>query len=111
MNGLAEIVISRTLDAAEWAHTQLITEDVAEAVAKLKHQPGENMLILGSSALMVSLIDVGLVDEVRVVVGLVVLDDGRSLFRTATERISLTPLQARSFGSGNVLLSYRPAAR
>ena len=41
----------------------------------------------------------------------VVLGDGKSLFRTATERISLTPLQARSFGSGTVLLSYRPAAR
>src|SRR5215470_6901960 len=96
MNGLAKIVISRTLDAAEWAHTQLITEDVAEAVAKLKHQPGQNMLILGSSAVTVSP---------------VVLGDGKSLFRTATERIGLTPLQARSFGSGNVLLSCRPAAR
>jgi len=41
----------------------------------------------------------------------VVLGDGKSLFRTAAERISLTQLQARSFGSGNVLLSYRPAAR
>jgi dihydrofolate reductase len=51
-----------------------------------------------------------LVDEVRVMVSPVVLGDGKSLFRTAAERISLTPLQARSFGSGNVLLSYRPAA-
>ena len=68
MNGLTKIVISRTLDAAEWAHTQLIAEDVAEAVAKLKHQPGQNMLILGSSALTVSLTGMGLVDEVRVMV-------------------------------------------
>jgi dihydrofolate reductase len=111
MNGPAEIVISRTLGTAGWAPTQLIGGDVAEAVAKLKQHPAENMLILGSLALMVSLIGMGLVDEVRVVVSPVVLGDGRSLFRTATERISLTPLQARSFGSGNVLLSYRPAAR
>jgi len=64
MNDMAKIVISRTLDAAEWAHTQLITEDVAEVVAKLKQQPGQNMVILGSSALTVSLIGMGLVDEV-----------------------------------------------
>jgi dihydrofolate reductase len=111
MNDLAKIVISRTLDTAEWAHTQLITEDVAETVAKLKQQPGQNMVILGSSALTVSLIGMGLIDEVRVMVSPVVLGDGKSLFRTATERISLTLLRARSFGSGNVLLSYRPAAR
>jgi hypothetical protein len=41
----------------------------------------------------------------------VVLGDGKSLFRTAAERISLTLLQAKSFHSGNVLLCYRPDAR
>ena len=51
-----------------------------------------------------------LIDEVRVMVSPVVLGDGKSLFRTAAERISLTLLQARSFRSGNVLLRYRPAA-
>ncbi len=41
----------------------------------------------------------------------VLLGDGLSLFRTATERISLKLLQARPFASGNVLLTYQPAAR
>src|SRR5262249_8482550 len=111
MNGLDKIVVSRTLGTADWAPTQVIGSDVAEAVAKLKQQPGKNMMIMGSSALTVSLIGMGLVDEVRVVVSPVVLGDGESLFRTAAERIGLTLLQARSFRSGNVLLRYRPAAR
>jgi dihydrofolate reductase len=102
MNGPAKIVISRTLGTAGWAPPQLIGGDVTEAVAKLKQQSRENVLILGSSALTVSLIGMGLVDEVRVVVSPVVLGDGKSLFRTAAERISLTLLQARSFRSGNV---------
>jgi dihydrofolate reductase len=80
-------------------------------LAKLKQQPGKNMLIMGSSALTVSLMGMGLVDEVRVMVSPVVLGDGKSLFRTATERISLTLLQAKSFRSGNVLLCYRPSTR
>ena len=110
MNDLAKIVISRTLDTAEWTPTQLIGDDVAEVLAKLKQQPGKNMMIMGSSALTVSLMGMGLVDEVRVMVSPVVLGDGKSLFRTA-ERISLTLLEARSFRSGNVLLRYQPAAR
>jgi dihydrofolate reductase len=110
MNGLAKIVISRTLGTADWAPTQLIGSDVAEMLAKLKQQPGKNMMIMGSSALTVSLMGMGLVDEVRVMVSPVVLGDGKSLFRTA-ERISLTLLEGRSFRSGNVLLRYQPAAR
>jgi hypothetical protein len=41
----------------------------------------------------------------------VVLGDGKSLFRTAGDRISLKLLRTRPFSSGNVLLSYQPAAR
>jgi dihydrofolate reductase len=111
MNGLAKIVISRTLDSAEWAPTQLIGDNVADVLVKLKQQPGKDMLIMGSSALTVSLIGMGLVDEVRVMVSPVVLGDGKSLFRTATGRISLSLLDAKPFRSGNVLLRYRPTAR
>lgn len=111
MNGLPKIVISRTLDTADWAHTQLIGDNVAGTVAKLKQQPEKNLLIMGSSALTVSLIGMGLVDEVRVVLAPVVLGGGMSQFRTATDRISLTLLEARPFRSGNVLLRYQPAAR
>jgi dihydrofolate reductase len=111
MNGLDKIVISRTLGTAEWAPTRLIGSDVAEVIRKLKQQPGENMMIMGSSALTVSLIGMGLVDEVRVMVNPVVLGGGKSLFRTATDRISLTLLEPRSFRSGNVLLRYQPAGR
>src|SRR5215470_6035451 len=99
MNTLAKIVISRTLDTAEWAPIQLIGDDAADVLAKLKQQPGKNLLIMGSSALTVSLIGMGLVDEVRVMVSPVVLGDGKSLFRTAAERISLTLLETKPFRS------------
>ena len=51
----------------------------------------------------------GLVDELRIMVHPVVLGAGRSLFRTAPERMRLRLVEARPFRSGSVLLTYRPA--
>jgi dihydrofolate reductase len=111
MNGLAKIVISQTLDKAEWANTRLIKDDVADELTKLKQESGKDIAILGSSDLTVSLLEMGLVDEVRIMVNPVVLGAGKSVFRTAPERISLKLLKSRPFDSGNVLLYYQPAAR
>ncbi|HVD13340.1 MAG TPA: dihydrofolate reductase family protein [Actinomycetota bacterium] len=111
MNGLPKIVISRTLDEATWANTRLISDHVAEELTALKQQPGRDIAIFGSSNLTVSLLELGLVDELRIMVHPVVLGDGKSLFRTAAERISLELVTTRAFRSGNVMLYYRPAAR
>jgi dihydrofolate reductase len=108
MNSMSKIVVSRTLDKAEWVNTRLINR--AEQLTTLKQQPGKDMAILGSSDLTVSLLQMGLVDELRIMVNPVVLGSGKSLFRTAGERISLKLLKSRPFNSGNVLLYYRPAA-
>jgi len=111
MNDLPKLVVSRTLDKAEWENSRLVGGDVAAELTRLKQQPGKDIAIFGSFDLTVSLLGVGLVDELRIMVSPVLLGDGLSLFRTATERISLKLLQARPFASGNVLLTYQPAAR
>jgi dihydrofolate reductase len=111
MNSISKIVVSRTLDTAEWANTRLIKDHVVEELTRLKQQPGKDIAIFGSSALTVSLLRAGLVDELRIMVNPVVLGDGKSLFRTADERISLQLLKTRPFKSGNVLLYYQPAPR
>jgi dihydrofolate reductase len=108
MNSTSKIVVSRTLDKAEWANTRVIEDP--EELTKLKQQPGKDIAIFGSSDLTVSLLQSGLVDELRIMVNPVVLGSGKSLFRTAGERISLKLLKSRPFNSGNVLLYYRPAA-
>jgi dihydrofolate reductase len=111
MNGLSKIVVSRTLDKAEWVNTRLIKGDVAEELMKVKHQPGKDIAILGSSDLTVSLLQIGLVDEVRIMVNPIVLGAGNSVFRTADQRIGLELLNSRAFDSGNVLLYYQPTGR
>ncbi len=108
MNSISKIVVSRTLDTAEWANTRVI-KDPGE-LATLKQQPGgKDIAIFGSSDLTVSLLRMGLVDELRIMVNPVILGAGRSMFRTARDRIGLKLLRSRPFDSGNVLLTYEPA--
>jgi len=110
MNGIAKVVVSSTLDRADWANSRLIRDDVAGQLAELQRQPGKDIAVFGSSALTVSLIRLGLLDEVRIMVMPIVLGAGKSLFRTADQRIRLELLRTRPFRSGNVLLTYRPIA-
>jgi dihydrofolate reductase len=113
MNELAKLVVSRTLEdpTPAWTGTRLIRDDVAGELTKIKQQPGDDIVIMGSSDLTVSLLEEGLVDELRIMVNPVVLGAGKSLFHTARGRIGLTLLRARPFDSGNVLLYYQPLGR
>jgi dihydrofolate reductase len=106
MNSLAKVVVSRTLDQADWANTRLISD--TQDLRALKQQPGKDIAILASSDLTVSLLQMGLVDELRLMVSPVVLGAGKSMFRNAGNRISLKLLKSRPFDSGNVLLYYQP---
>ena len=106
MNSLAKIVVSRTLDKADWANTRLISD--IEGLRALKQRPGKDIAILASSDLTVNLLQMGLVDELRIMVSPLVVGAGKSVFKNAGNRISLQLLRSRPFDSGNVLLYYQP---
>ena len=107
MNNLPKIVFSNTLEKAEWQNSRIITEPAATAVARLKQQPGKDMVIFGSSDLAVALTQQGLIDEYRIFVNPVVLGSGKVLFKGLHARLKLKLLQTRAFPSGTVMLSYR----
>ena len=65
MNGMAKVVFSRSLEKAEWNNTRLIRSSAEDAVAKMKHKPGGNMLIFCSANLSSTLMRAGLIDEYR----------------------------------------------
>jgi dihydrofolate reductase len=109
MNTLPKVVASTTLTSADWSNSSVLGGNLAEEVTKLKQQPGKGIAIFGSPSLTVSLLELGLVDELRVLVNPIVLGDGHSLFRTTRDRLRLELRQTRVFSSGNVLLTYRPA--
>ena len=108
MNTLPKVVFSRTLPKTEWQNTQLVAENIAGEIAALKAQPGKDLLLLASSNLAVSLLKLGLIDEIRVMLNPVVLGNGTALFKGIEGKIDLRLLGVRAFGSGNVLLTYAP---
>ena len=108
MNSLPKIVVSKTLTSVEWENTRLIKENVAEEISKLKEQPGKDIAILGSSELTMSLTNMELVDEYRIMINPVVLGSGKSLFRGFANRLNLKFIKSKTFNSGNILLYYRP---
>ena len=108
MNSFPKVVISRTLNKAEWNNTRLITDHVAEEVTRLKQQPGKDLAIFGSANLTATLMHLGLLDELRIMVNPVILGQGTPLFKGVTEKVDLKLINTRVFRNGNVLLYYQP---
>ena len=108
MNEIPKAVVSSTLQDATWNNSTLIRGDVATEISRLKGQPGKSIGIFGSPNLTFSLIEMGLVDEFRLMIHPVALGSGKSIFTTMTGRLTLDLLRTTTFESGNVLLTYRP---
>jgi dihydrofolate reductase len=108
MNAMPKIAFSRKERKVGWQNTRLITENVSEAVMNLKNQPGKNIAIFGSSNLCVNLIQMGLIDEFRIMLNPVVLGRGHTLFNGINDRQNMKLLKTRIFNSGNFLLYYKP---
>ena len=87
---------------------RLVKENIAEEVLQLKQQQGRDLAIFGSANLMVSLLQMGLVDELRIMVNPVVLGNGKPLFKGIHDTLNLKLIKTRTFRSGNVLLYYQP---
>ncbi|MFL5704865.1 MAG: dihydrofolate reductase family protein [Ktedonobacteraceae bacterium] len=111
MNTVPKLVFSQTLDKVEWDNTRLMKENVAEEIAKLKQQQGRDLAIFGSAALAVSLLQMGLIDELRIMVNPVVLGQGNPFFKGTHDKLNLNLLKTKTFRSGNVLLYYQPITK
>ena len=108
LNRTRKYVVSATLEKAEWLNTTILRGPLAEKVAALKRQHGKDIVVAGSVTLAQALVREGLVDEYRLIVNPVLLGRGRRLFPDGTDgRLRL--VDARTFRSGIVLLTYRSA--
>ena len=110
MNKLPKVVFSRTLDKASWSNTRLVKGDMVAEIRKMKKEPGEDMVILGSGSIVSQLAQEGLIDAYQVVVNPIVLGKGRTMFDGVKEKLNLKLTKTRAFGNGNVFLCYEPAA-
>ena len=110
INGLPKYVASTTLDQVTWQNSELLGDDVAGAVSKLKQQPGKDISISGSATLVRSLLNDGLLDELRLMVHPVVLGSGGRLFENGTGQAALELVESKTFSTGVLDLTYRPDA-
>lgn len=76
MNNLPKYVVSKTLDTLTWNNSRLITGNIVEEVTKLKQEPGQDILLAGSSRLFQTLMQHDLIDVYRLMVHPVVLGKG-----------------------------------
>jgi dihydrofolate reductase len=101
------VVLSRTLDAVAWKTTRIVRH-VAD-IAALKQQPGKDIHAVGGASLVSTLMNEGLVDQLRLTVHPVVLGKGTALFKEVEGRHGLELLEARPLTGGRVSLTYNLA--
>ena len=104
-------VASRTLkEPLPWRNSTLLDGDAAEAVAKLKEEPGEDLGVLGSGQLVRSLMQRGLVDEFVLMIHPLVLGTGRRLFADGSAFAELRLTDATTTTTGVVIAKYQASA-
>lgn len=108
MNDVPKVVFSRSLEAAEWGESRIARGDTAEEIAKLKREPGGEILVHGGFRFTQSMARLGLVDEYRLYIFPVALGQGTSIFATVDRLTSLRLVSSLQFPSGVVLLTLSP---
>lgn len=111
MNTTPKLVVSHTAFTPEWENTTVISSDVVEQLRRYKTEAAEDIIILGSNNLCVTLLPAGLIDEVQLVLNPVVLGGGTPLFAGLPQATELTLKDTRRFQSGKLLLVYAPTAK
>jgi dihydrofolate reductase len=108
LNQLPKYVVSSTLTDPPWAAT-VLGDDWPQVVARLRRELDGDILVYGSRRLSQSLLEMGLVDELRLMVYPVVLGAGDRLFGDTQDKIRMRLLDSRPFGDGVVNMIYAPA--
>jgi dihydrofolate reductase len=109
-NSVPKYVVSTTLTEADlsWNNSHRITGNIAEAVAKLKAQPGGILLLQGSADLVQLLAQQNLIDEYSLNVVPLVLGKGKRLFQEE-HQMPLQLIDSKAYQTGMLSLRYGPA--
>jgi dihydrofolate reductase len=105
--GVRNYVFSRTLRESPDKDVQIISEDAAEFVRKLKGESGKDTLVMGGGELAMSLFEANLIDEIGLSIHPMLLGSGIPLFLPMERQIDLELLECKSFKNGCVLVTYR----
>jgi dihydrofolate reductase len=110
LDNTLKYVASTTLtEPLPWQNSKLLTGDAAEAVARLKEQPGKDIVVLGSGELVGSLRRHGLVDRYVLLIHPLVLGEGRRLFPDGSVYGSLRLVDSKTTTTGVIIATYQPS--
>jgi dihydrofolate reductase len=101
---IPHFVLSKTLDKVAWKATRIVRD--IEEIRILKEQQGKNIVAWGGATFVSSLMNMGLIDEVRLMVNPIILGGGKALFKDVKEQHSLKLIRVKPFKSGMVSLTY-----
>ena len=106
-DSIHKIVFSRSLESAEDKNTKIVRTNLHDEILKLKQEQGKNILV-GGVDIPSQLIELGLVDEYRFVVGPIIAGEGRRLLEGVSlpENLQLRLVESKIFKSGCVALRY-----
>jgi dihydrofolate reductase len=107
MDRIPKIVFSHTLKETGWESSRLANRGIEEEVSALRQQPGKDILI-GSPGLIVTALNLHLIDECRFCVHPVIAGGGLPLFKKIGDKTILKLLKTKTFDSGAVMLYYEP---
>lgn len=107
LNNTPKYVASTTLRDVTWQNTFTLEGDVPKAVMELKHEPGGDIVILGSGMLVRSLMGHNLVDQFTLFVHPLLLGGGKRLFPDDQEMRKLRLIDSRTTSKGSVALTYQ----
>jgi len=103
---IPHIVFSKTQQKVDWPNSRLATDPDAE-IAKLKQQPGKDILTWGGATFANYLISKGLIDEYNIRVSPKILGSGKLLFENIHDRRNLSLIDVRQLKSGTVMFRYK----
>jgi dihydrofolate reductase len=110
LNTKPKYVASRSLtEPLEWQNSTVLQGDVAEAVAALKREDGDDLHLIGSSRLAQALIEHDLVDEFRVMIDPLVVGGGKRIFRDDGVLRPLRLVDSKMTTTGAIVATYAPA--
>jgi len=108
MNATPKVVVSTTLERADWENSTLIHDDIAAKIIRLKELPGKNINMSGSATLAAWLLRQGLLDELDLLVFPVVVGHGKRLFGGGDGgQFGLSLGKCEAFSTGVVHVNYQ----
>lgn len=113
LNQVQKYVASTTLtEPLPWQNSTLLEGDVADAVAGLRSELDENLVVFGSGVLVRSLMPRDLVDELVLLIHPLVLGSGRRLFPdSGSSALAFELVDSATTGTGVLIGTYRPVER